>query len=327
MSVQIDPKLLMMKAAIDETTLPNSVMNRQQADRFIDLVIDSSRLLKNIRTRRINHPKGEINKLNLGNIVTEAASISPATTSSPTDSTVKYDTEKARSAFDLVTDFVEDNLEGAGIRNTLLNMFSKRIAVDLELLAIEGDETIVIPGTVEENLLGLNDGFIVLMNAGVPAAQKLDAQGTASSKQLFHDMKRKIPVRFRVSRPDYRWQCGPAVYDKWELDTSNRATSGGDAALEGNSQRTPFGIPLFEIPLMPEDLTYGTGVTDGSKMWLSPLANLIWFIQRDITIEWDRQPRADAWEVTIHTRSDIQIEDTNMIVLANNLSESGVDYA
>lgn len=45
-------------AAIDEPTLPNSVLNRRQSDRFLDLVRDYSKLLKAVRMVRVNHPKG-----------------------------------------------------------------------------------------------------------------------------------------------------------------------------------------------------------------------------------------------------------------------------
>lgn len=328
--MNIDPQQLLSKT-INETNLPNSVLNRKQADRFIDLVIDHSVLLKNIRTRKVDHAKGEINKLNLGAIVTEGANVglTSVSTRTPSESKVEYDTVKYRSAFDLVTDFVEDNIEGGGIRDTLLNMFSKRIAIDLELAAIEGDSSLTTGDaqTDSNNLLGANDGFIKIFDDDVPAANKLDANNTASSKKLFHDAKRKIPIRFRVAQPDYRWLVSPSVHDKWELDTSSRATDAGDAALFGAVISRPYGIPLFEVPLMPDDLTIGTVATDGTKIPLTPLDNLIWFIQRDITIEWDRQPRSDSWEVTIHTRCDVEVEDANMVVLVSNVSESGSDYA
>jgi len=328
--MNIDPQQLLSKT-INETNLPNSVLNRKQADRFIDLVIDHSILLKNVRTRKVDHAKGEINKLNLGSIVTEGANVglTSVSTRTPSESKVDYDTVKYRSAFDLVTDFVEDNIEGAGVRDTLLGMFSKRIAIDLELAAIEGDSSLTTGDAQSDsnNLLGANDGFLKILDDNVPAGQKLDANGTASSKKLFHDAKRKVPIRFRVAMPDYRWLVSPSVHDKWELDTSDRATNAGDSALVGQFISRPYGIPLFEVPLMPDDLTIGTTATDGTKIPLTPLNNLIWFIQRDITIEWDRQPRSDSWEVTIHTRADAQVEDSNMVVLTNNISEGGTDYA
>lgn len=325
----LDPSVLLSKAAIDESALPNSVLDRQQADRFIDLVVDTSVLLKQIRRVRVDYAKGEINKLDLGAIVTlGASSTTSAKAMTPSDSTVGWDTVKYRSAFDLKTDFIEDNLEGANIRDRLLNMFAKRISIDTEMAAIEGDDDLTT-GDIqsdENNLLGANDGFIALLNANVPAAQKVNAAGAACSFKLFYTMKRKIPSRYRVAKPDYRFLVPSSVYDKWTYDTASRVTVGGDAARVGTVPSTPLGTQMVEVPLMPEDLAYGT-LSDATTMWLTPLMNLIWFVQRDITIEWDRVPRSDQWEVTIHFRQDVQVENCAMVVTATNVRAAGSDYA
>jgi hypothetical protein len=322
-------KIMKSKAAIDESSLPNSVLNREQADRFIDLVINESVLLSNVRTVRTDRNKGEINKLDLGSIVTEGAhSTASATTRVPTESVVTYDCEKYRSAFDLKTDFMEDNLERAGIRDTLLNMFSKRIAIDTELAAIEGDDSKAVGDaeTAENNLLGVNDGWAKILSDNVPAAQVLDAGDKAPSKKLYYDMKRKIPSRYRAAKPDYVWLTPSGAHDKWMLDWSDRATIGGDSVLARGLTPGPWGIPSLEVPLMPEDGTEGAA-NDSFEIWLTPLDNLLYFVQRDITIEFDRQPRADVWEVTIHFRVDFEVENPDMVVRAHDLSLTQSDYS
>ena len=325
----LDPEVLLSKAVINETNLPNSVLNRQQADRFLDLVVDYSILLKRVRRVRVNNAKGVINKLDLGSIVTEGASATTtASARIPTESTVNWDTIKYRSAFDLKTDFIEDNLEGDNIRDRLLNMFTKRIAVDAEVASIEGDASLTTGDAQSDsnNLLGVNDGFIELFSDSVPAGNKLAAAGTASSFKMFYDMKRKIPSRYRVAKPDYRFVVPSSVYDKWTYDTAARATTGGDKARESANGATPLGTQMVEVPLIPEDLTYGSN-SDATTLWLTPLQNLIWFVQRDITIEWDRVPRSDQWEVTIHFRQDVQVENCAMVVTATGVREDGSDYA
>jgi hypothetical protein len=317
------------KSAIDETSLPNSILNRQQANRFIDMVVDEAILMKNVRVVRTDTNKGEINKLDLGTIVTQGASTtSRATTRIPTEKVVTYDTEKYRSAFDLKTDFMEDNLEKGGARDTLLGMFSKRMAIDTELAAIEGDSTLATGDSQsdENNLLGVNDGFSKILLANVPSAQQVDASGDAPSKRLYYEMKRRIPSRYRVAKPDYVWIVPSGPADKWKLDWSDRETVGGDSALSSGLVPGPWGIPMLEVPLMPEDLSFGTIGTDGCQIWLTPLKNLIYFVQRDITIEFDRRPRQDVWEVTIHFRVDFEIENTELVIMAKNVSLSGSDY-
>ena len=111
------------------------------------------------------------------------------------------------------------------------------------------------------------------------------------------------------------------------LDWSDRETQGGDRALATGLRPGPWGIPMLEVPLMPEDLTCGSGsCSDGSEIWLTPLSNLIYFIRRDITIEWDRKPRLDQWEATIHFRCDFEVDNCAMVVIAEDVSMAGSDY-
>lgn len=282
------------------------------------------------RLRKQQVTEAEINKLDLGSIVTQGAhATSSATTRYPTESIVTYDMEKYRSAFDLTSDFVEDNLQGGSVRQTLIEMFTKRIAVDMEIAGLEGDESIEVGDgeTDNDNLVGVNDGFIQILGDNVPNANVLDAAGTNSSIALFHALKKKIPARYRVAKPDYVWVVSSTVYDDWVKTVSDRATNLGDSALVTGMVAGPFGIPMLEVPLMPEDLTYGTTASDCTQIWLTPLKNLIWFVQRDITIEWDRQPRTDKWECTIHHRCDFAVENAAMVCMCTNLSISGTAYS
>jgi hypothetical protein len=328
-------KLDVSKAAIDSTSLPNSILNRAQADSFIDMVVDYSTLLKRIRVERVNRPKGEKNKLDLGYIVTEGANTtSRATTRHPQEKVFTYDTEKYRSAFDLRTDFLEDNIERGTVRDTLMNMFTKQIAIDTEMASIEGDDSLDVGDNQSDNnnLLGVNDGFSKILRAEVPAAQQFDAGGAAPSKALFYQMKRLIPPRYRAARPNYVWIVPSGPADKYGYDISDRETPYGDRMLQSNNldnflQPGPWGIPMLEVPLMPEDLSFGTAGTDGSEIWLTPLQNLVYIVQRDITIEWDRQPRQDMWECTIHFRVDFEVDEPDMVIIATDVSMSGNDYA
>jgi hypothetical protein len=320
---------MVSKTAIDESSLPNSVMSRSQADRFIDLVVDESVLMKNVRVEKVNEQKGSVNKLDIGSIVTEGASTtSRATTRRPSERIMVWDTEKYRSAFDLKTDFLEDNIEKGAIRDKLLAMFTKRISIDIEMAAIEGDSSLVVGDSAsdENNLLGVNNGFKKILETAVPSNQQLDAGGKAPSKRLYYDMKRMIPSRYRAAKPSYVWICPSGPADKWMLDWSERQTAAGDNVLATGVRPGPWGIRMLEVPLMPEDLTFGTAGIDGSQIWLSPLNNFVYFIQRDITIEWQRQPRQDVWEATIHFRADFQIENPDLVIMAKNVSMSGTDY-
>jgi hypothetical protein len=333
---------LLNKAAtsevIDTAQISNSILTRQQADRFIDLMVDVSQLLKQVRLAKIDHPSGEINKIDLGKTVTESTRAPGTSTFKPSASKVDYDTSKLRSAFDLTSDFLEDNIEGENVRDKLLNIFTKQIAIDMEMLGIQGSYTATPDGTALQRLLGDNNGYQALLQTAVPTpSQQIDAEGANASAALYYKMKSAIPARYRPALPNYRFVVSSRAWDKWAYDmTQVGAVSGGGTPndtvarfREIGGGGKPFGIPQFEVPLFPTDLAYtvgGTPATDGSSIWLTPLKNLIYFIQRDITIEWDRVPRQDKWEVTIHTRCDFAVENADAVVIAKNVGVNGADY-
>ena len=250
-----------------------------------------------------NVTTAEINKLDLGTIVTEGANAtSTARTSVPTEAVVTYDFVKYRSAFDLRTDFIEANLEREAIRDKLVGMFTKAIAIDSEMASIEGDDSLLTGDAQsnENNLLGVNDGWQKILLNNVPPAQIIDADGASPSKFLYYTMKRAVPARYRVAKPLYRWIVPSGPKDKWALEWSDRITTGGDSALATGEVPGPWGTPMLEVPLFPEDLSFTDQAsaphTDGSFIWYTPYENLIWFVRREITIEFERKPRLDMWE-------------------------------
>jgi hypothetical protein len=347
--LQLPIQAVVSKGAINSDALPNSIMNRQQADRFIDMLVDTSTVLKQIRVRKVSAPKGSVNRLDMGVIATEGASTTSSNTlSGPQESVIEYDTEKYRSAFDLPTDFLEDNIERDAARDTIMGMFAKRMAIDSELAAIESDDDLPTGDgqTRENNLLGVNNGWRKILYLNTPQNQIIDAAGAGPSKALYWSMKRKIPARYRVAKPNYVWLVPSGVYDRWVLEWTGRVTpngpgsTGGDGVLASGFAPGPFGIPMLEVPLWPE--TYGSVTANGTggdtgistlgagtktEIILTPLENLIFFMQRDITIEWDRRPRKDAWEVTIHWRGDFQIETPELVIMAKNVVSDAAAYS
>ena len=320
--------LLKKSQEIDNTTLPASVLPRQAADRFIDLVVDTSVLLKAVRVVKVDFPKGQINRLNLAEISSEGASaVSSASTYVPAESVINYDMVKYRSAFDLTRDFEMDNIEKFGARDTILNMFSKRVRTDNEIAFIQSDDTLPTGDGQSRfnNLCGVNNGIRKILADNVPAANILDANGTSVSKDLFYAAKGLIPIDYQVSEPDYRWIMNTAAHDKWVYDFQDRQTLGGDGAIGGNAPG-PWGISILRVPQMPNNLSYSGSASDRTDIWLTPPKNLIWFVQRKMSIESERRPRTDKDEVTMYWRVDFQVENPEMVVLIKNVKISGSNY-
>lgn len=318
------------KGKVSQTSLPNSVLNRQQADTFMDLVVDYSTLMKMVTVKRVNHSSGSVPKWDLDTYVTQGATTtSTVTHRSPSESVMTYDMEKYRSGFFIDSDFLEDNIEGDAARNTLLDMMRKRIAVNMEYAALMSDDSLATGDgqSDENNLLGVNDGWYKILLNAVPTAQLIDAAGTSSSAELYYEMKRRVPAKFRVAKPNYRFLMGSAAYDRLALTQYARVTAAGDDAIRTGEFPGTWGTPAVEIPGIPETQTVSaTGATDGTFIILTDPKNLVVFLRREWKIEYDRKPALDGWEMVMHHRADFQVIDPTAVIMAYNVSDSGTAY-
>lgn len=315
--------------AVSTNTLPNSLMPAALADRFIDMTVNLSTLLQRVRVIRTNSCSGKIPKLDLIGPVTQGASATSCPTGvKPVERTLHYDLVKYRSYMAIETDFLECNLEGAAVQNTLLNMLQKAIANDSEYAAIQGDTSLTVGDNASDinNLLGVNDGWLKLICNCIPECNVIDAAGSAPSADMYFEAKKRIPIRFRGLESQYRFLAGHHVVDHWKYYWSSRITNMGDAALATGDVPGPWGTPFLPVPLWPEMIPYGSSGTPVSHVLLTPPQNLIYIIGRQMRMERDRNPKCDLDEIVFHWSSDFMVEDATKCVLIKNVNVCGDAY-
>lgn len=318
-------------SAIDTTTMPNSLLQPEQANRFIDLLVDESCLFNAIRVVRTNACSGKVHKLDLCQIVTEGACATTCPIDTiPDDATSDWKTEKYRSTFNLTSDFLECNIERGRARDTILNMFSKRMNMDMEIAALRGDSTVATGDGQPRinNLIGIQDGFGKILCDCVPDCQIIDAQCARPSRYLYHEIMTRVPNRYVGGLNSYRLIAPPAAAQALTLEMMRRETPLGDSALQGGELAGPLGMRFFTCPMMPSDIPGNCGgkEVDTYQIWYTPLQNLIVYINRDMTMEFERKPRLDRWEVTVHYKMGFQVENADLVVLVKNLSNCGDPY-
>jgi len=312
--------------AIDLGTIPNSLMPPQYADRFFDLVRDSSKFLQAIREVRTDACKGVIPRLNLGEIVSEGASASNCfSLNSPIESQLTYELTKYRSGFTITSDLLRCNIEKERLVETLLRQFQTRVTRDMERASIMGDESLVMgPGQSKmNNLFGQNDGFLRLLQSAVPTENVIDANGAGLSTELLYAIHNRVPIDYMGDVADYKFICGPRLYNQWAKGLVSRETGLGDLAVTAGGLFRPLGDQVFYVPNWPENLDNGGGETDGTTLIFSPLANFIYFVGMELSIERERVPRCDHWEYTMHWLADFMVELPEMVVMVKNLRLCG----
>lgn len=308
-----------------------------QSNRFLDFVIDQSVLMQNSRVVRMRTPQMEIDKLSVGTrLLAKATEATDTGANSPvTFSKVSISTVKLRLDWAISTESLEDNIEGASLEDHIAQVMARQTANDMDDLLINGNTS------SSNTLLKALDGFVKLAKA---SGQVVDEGGDNISRSTFDRILRNLPNKYLQQRNQLRFFSGSglvqdAIYSLGNPNSATEATAGapspgslaGDMAFLQGSMRgnggpgstglSPFGIPLVEVPLMPEALAGDYSGQTGSHghVELTFPQNRIVGIHRDITVYRQFKPKTDTIEYTQFMRVGCNIENADSYVIAKNV--------
>ena len=309
----------------------------EQSNRFLDFVVDQSVLMKNARVVRMKTPQMDIDKVSVGTrllaLATEATD--DGANAAVTFAKVSLSTVKLRLDWNISTESLEDNIEGASLEDHIAQIMARQTANDLDDLFISGNTS------SNNGLIKALDGFIKLSKA---SGQVQDLAGVNVSRSVFDKVLRKMPTKYLQRRNELRFFTGPntvqdAIYSLGNPNSATESTAGaaapgsvaGDAAFLQGSMRanggagstglSPFGIPLIEVPLTPETATgdYSGASGSHSHIELTFPNNRVIGIHRDITVYRQFKPKTDTIEYTQYMRVACTIENADSYVIGKNV--------
>ena len=242
---------------------------------------------------------------------------------------------KLRLDWELSTESLEDNIEGASLEDHLAQVMARQTANDLDDLLINGNTS---SGNA---LLKALDGFVKLALAG---ATVVDEAGNNVSRATYDRVLRNMPTKYLQRRGELRFFSGAGVVQDTAFSLQNpnsatAATSGapapgstfGEQAFMNGAIRAnggpgatglaPYGIPLIEIPLMPETVAGDYSPTSGSHGYVALTFpnNKVIGLHRDITVYRQFQPKTDTIEYTQFMRVANNVENLDSYVIAKNV--------
>jgi hypothetical protein len=335
-----------------------------QSRQFIDYIFDQMVLAKDGRRVVMQANTMEIDKVQVGTrMVRKANQAGFGTVNSggggsatPTSYTgyganlggaqftkVEVTTTKFRLDYELSTEALEDNIEGAGLEDHIARLMAVQFGNDLEDIAINGIAGDVA-ATASQTIYDTDRasypytlaGFISLVSAAAAGDNYFAAgnvvssatygftstglaSGTGSAITSVEALYNALPRKFQARRNELKIYASTANVQKLLTDLRRVGYTGGTAGtstepiatevLNGARPRTGgpagaqyqlFGIPILEVPLMPDsymDLTFPT--------------NRIWGFQRDITVHREFKPKKDTVEYTVYVRMGVNIEEAS----------------
>lgn len=327
-----------------------------QSRQFIDYIFDQMVLAKDGRRVVMQANTMELDKINVGSRLVRKANQSQLTgvlanggansvsypnvdnTGGAQFTKVEIVTTKFRLDYELSTEALEDNIEGAGLEDHIARLMAVQFGNDLEDIAINGisasaatfgsqDTRDAYPSTldgfvykVKNATAGSDNLFAAANSASTTYAFTASGLSTAAGSAIYtvEALYNALPRRFQARRNELKlyasskniqtlltdlrrvgYTSGVAQGQSTE-PIATEVLNGGRPRLGGpaGAQYQLFGIPILEVPLYPD-----------SFIDLTFPANRVWGFQRDITVHREFKPKKDTVEYTVYVRMGLNIEE------------------
>ena len=314
--------------AVNPTGTPGGILAPEQARRFIDYVWDATVLAKDGRKVTMRANTMELEKVNVGErVIRAAAQAQPDfTNAGATFSKVELTTKKIRLDWEVSSEALEDNIEGAALEDHLVRLMTNAFANDIEDLAINGDGS-------TGDFLSIMEGFVTKVTDGSDAHEAVATVTNDNwTTQTMQDIILAMPRKYRALKNNLKFYAGTDAFQGIVKNNGTLAdaiaeafagTPAGTPAnrqtyLDGTAQtfggaRTTrvLGVEVMEVPYYPAgyvDLTFPQ--------------NRVWGFQRDITVNREYVAKKDTIEYTVFVRFGIQWEELDAVAYADAGSDS-----
>lgn len=336
---------LLAKAAAADTTLTGSMvgsadptdgihvgsegkgglLNPEQSARFLDYMFDATVIGKVARTVRMRADTTEIDRIGVGEKLMKLAAEADntGTNAAVTFSKISLTTKKLRLDWELSTESLEDNIEGADLEDHIARLMATQAGNDIEDVVLNGDTSLT-----GDALYKAFDGIVKIAKAN---GHVVDADSANISREVFNNALKALPRKYKQRRPDLRFLSGSNLIQDYLYSTSQNIQNvnpqdiassiirGDQAGLGGPAGFVApfaFGIPIVEVPLLKE--TQGAD-NDLGDVHLTFPNNVVIGIKRDVTVYRFFWPKKDSIEYTMYTRVGTQIEQADAWVVVKNV--------
>lgn len=319
---------LLRKADLTLTDLQTNggYLPADEGARFVRRLIKDATLLRQIRVVEMNSPVRKINRIGFSKRILRRAQSATALTaaqrSKPDTDQLTMTTKEQIAEVRLPYDVLEDSIERAeaannepsntgpgGLRQTLIDLIAERAAVDLEELALLGDTAYTNAGDLDDQAyIAQMDGFLKRATVG---GHVIDAANAVPTKAIFREAMKAMPDPYLRNRGGMRHFVSTDAEIDYRDTLADRGTGLGDSMTTGSAAAYAYGVPVQAIEMMP----------DARGLFTNPL-NLIMGIQRQVSMEFDRDITSRVYIIVLTVRLDFSVEDVDATVVYRNIGSA-----
>lgn len=293
------------------------LLNPEQSNTFLRRLIEQPTILREARIIPMTANEKVIDKIGFDSrvlrVATSSTALGVADRSTPDLSKITLTNKEFIAEVRIPYDVIEDNIEqggigGApsgdnvseargGIKDTIMSLLAERAAADLEELALQGDT-----GSGDTYLASM-DGWLKLANVNI-----VDGLAASIDKSLFKKGKKAMPDKYLRNLGAMRHWVSVDNETEYRDTLSDRQTGLGDGLITGRNDVFAYGTPVKPVSFMPE--------AKGLFTWPN---NLLWGIQRQVTIEAAKDITARIYIIVLTLRCVFQLEEADAVVLYDNI--------
>jgi hypothetical protein len=308
-----DNRTILSKAdlALADITGANGVLQPAQADSFMRLLINESKIMKMATVTPMKAQSQFINKIRFNTRILragqEATPLPLSDRSKPNFTNVQHDAKLFKAEVRLSQETLDDNIEGERLRDTIMSIMAGAISRDMDEVIVKGDTA------SSDTFLATFDGMLKSATSNTVAA------GTVTlNKGIFRDMLKTMRDKGRMA-----FLTSVDAEIDYRDSLSDRMTLVGDKALAATGEESApvgySGIPVIDVPLFPENLGGGTNETN---VILTDPKNIDVGIWRQITIETDKDISAGVLVIVATLRFDMKYQEETAVVKATGVKVS-----
>ena len=282
----------------------SGILPPDAARQFIEYIWDQQVLARDGRRVLMRANTMELEKMKVGERIIRAAAQADDTyvNADVAFTKIELTTKKIRLDWEISTEALEDNIEGAALEDHLVRTMTGAFANDLEDLAING------LGSGVDPFLSIMEGFSAKEQAdGNEATVDISSGWTVEALQ---SLVSAVPRKYRATRAGMKFYASTNTIQSlinnlgsqgnlsFVPNLVERVTVDGPPVFGGPTSYRLFGLPIYEVPLMEDDY-----------ISLTFPQNRIWGFQRDVTLHREFKPKKDTVEYTVYVRFGLQLEE------------------
>ncbi len=283
----------------------------KQAAKFIKRLTEEAKLMPLATVVPMPSPEFPIETIGFGSRVLRAGAERTALTetqrSRPTMTKVDMNAKLFKAEVRLSYETLEDNLEQAGLQNTIMGLLTERVAFDMDDAAVNSDTASADPD------LAQFDGLLKQATSHTP---------TNSDSELDSDflnvMIKAMPVQWRRNKSNFKYLTSENAEQDYRDSLGQRETAWARDFLLDDVPARYNGIPVEAIPAFPETLGGG----NETNVLLTDPKNIYFGIWRKIRVETDKDISAGELIIVVSVRFDVKFAIEDAVVKGTDVTVS-----